>query len=299
MKLTMLLLTSPTLLGAADAPVDPVSEQATARSTFLFRVRELAIRGNLFEPDSVARILDMKLQAATEMRAPRNCGDGTMTKMEVTTVAPSELPWFRELPSGAGHIDIPSFTINPATTSGDPTIAYHVYHVVECADWPRMRDRKEARVSFNGLPAFACLTPSDIAKEIPEIRPVPATDGVFIMQLDGRIDDDAAVTLSFSFRAGAECALAAGINQDQEGGHRYRRALAKYEACRDPSDRDFCSKHPNVTWGDRELRREMVMQAYERCGTVNTFYLKEPRTGEPLPASLSKQTRKRTPCDGL
>lgn len=96
------------------------------------------------------------------------------------------------------------------------------------------------------------------------------------MQLEGRIDDDAAVTLSFFFRAGAACALSAEINQDQQGGHRYRRALAKYEACREPSDRDFRSKHPDMTRGDRELLRQMVLQAYERCGTVDTFYIKEP-----------------------
>jgi hypothetical protein len=219
--------------------------------------------------------------------------------MAVTNLAPTELSWFRELPSGAGHIEIPAFSINPATTSGDPKVEYHIYHSVECADWPRMRDHKSARVSLNGLPAYSCLAPSDIAKEIPAIRPAPATDGVFIMTLDGRIEDDVAVTLSFFFRAGAPCALAAEINQDQEGGHRYRRALLKYEACRDPSDRDFCSKHPNVTWGDRELRREMVMQAYQRCGTVNTFYSKERSTGEPPPPRSNELRRRSTPCDGL
>lgn len=312
MKLTTILLTISALLGAADGPAqddksaseaaaDVKSEQVAARTTFLLRVRQLATGGDLFTPDSVAHILDMSLQVRTEMAgpAPQACGDGTMTSMEVTTAAPPEQSWFRELPSGAGHIEIPAFTINPATTSGDPKIEYQVYRSVHCGDWPRMRDHKQARLSFGGLPAFSCLTPSDISKEIPEIRPVPATDGVFIMRLEGRIDEDAAVTVNFLFRAGAACALSAEINQDQEGGHRYRRALAKYEDCRDPSDRDFCSKHPKMTWSDRGLRRKMVLQAYERCGTVNTFYANESSTGEPPPPRLSVRKHKSSPCDGL
>jgi hypothetical protein len=158
-----------------------------------------------------------------------------------------------------------------------------------------MRDSKEANVTFNGLPAFACFTPATIEAEIPEIRRVLATDGVSIMRLDGRIDDDSAVTVSFGFRAGAACALSAEIIQDQEKGLRYLRALSKYEACRRPSDREFCSKHPNMAWSDRELLREMVIQAYQRCGTVNTFYVKEPATGQPSPPTL--RSRKSSPCD--
>jgi hypothetical protein len=284
---------------ASNVPADAASEQAAASSTLLSRVSQLATRGNLFEPDSVAQILDMKLNAQTETRAPRDCGDGTATRMEITTVTPSEPSWFRELPSGAGHIDIPAFMINPASKSGDPKFEYRVYHTVECRDWPRLRDHKTAQVTFNGLPAFSCLTPSDIQREVPRIRPVTATDGVFLMHLDGRIDDDVAVTLRFFFRAGAACALAADVSQDQQGGYRYLRAQAKYEACREPSDRDFCSKHPNIAWGDRELLRNMVLQAYERCGTIDTFYNKEPSTGEPLAPILSYKKRKRSPCDGL
>lgn len=311
MKVTMLVLTIGVLFGSADdlhqdstpasisAGEDSSSDEAAVRSTFLLRLRQLATRGNLFEPDPVGQILDMKLHAETNVAgpAPVACGDGIMTSMEVTTVTPSESSWFRELPSGAGHIDIPAFTINPATTSGAPEIEYRVYHSVHCSDWPRMRNHKEACLSFGGLPAFTCLTPSNIATEMPEIHQEMATDGVFILGFDGRVHDDAAVTINFIFRAGAACALSAEIEQDQEHGLRYRRALSKYEACRGPSDREFCSKHPNITWHDRELLRDMIRQAYERCGTVNGFYIKEPSTGESPPPTRSRH--KRSPCDGV
>lgn len=94
-----------------------------------------------------------------------------------------------------------------------------------------------------------------------------------------------------------EMTLTAELNQDQEDGLRYRRAMYKYEACRNPSDRALCTAHPDITWSDRELLREMVLQAYERCGTVNSFYLKEPATGE-LPLPLPAKHRS-SPCDGL
>lgn len=306
MIVAMPLLTSALLIGSAQADLqdskpaasEAASDAAAVRSTFLSRLRELAAQGNLFEPDSAARILEMKLHASTAPgRPPVACGDGTIKSSEVTTVVRSEPTWFRALPSGAGHIDVPAFMINPATRTGDPTFAYRVYHSVNCADWPRLRDRKEARISFNGLPAFACLTPASIAKEIPEARHIIATDGVSIMRWEGRVDDDAAVALEFVFRAGAACALGADITQDQQQGLRYLRAQDKYETCRAPSDREFCLKHPNVTWSDRELLRQMVMQAYERCGTVNSFYVKEPANAEPAPPLPTRE--RNSPCDGL
>ena len=272
------------------------ADQAAVRSIALNRLRQLAVHGDLLDSNSVAHLLGMKFNEPRTVKGkPRDCGDGTTAWIDRIEIEPVPETWFKELPTGAGHIQVPAFMINPATTSGDPQFKYEIYHGVQCADWPRMRDKKEARVSFSGLPAFSCITGADIKKAIPEIRNSPASDGVFIMELDGRIDDDAATDLMFMFRAGVSCALGARLSQDPEKGHRYLRALAKYEACRDPSDREFCAKHPNIRRGDRELRKEMVMQAYRRCGLVNDFYLKEPRSGEPPP---SRPDRRRSPCDG-
>ena len=275
---------------------DTTADQAAVRSIFLNRLHQLATNGDLLDPNSVAHILGMKFNEPRISKGkPRDCGDSTSSWIDKIEIEPVQATWFKALPTGAGHIEVPAFTINPATTSGDPEFKYEIYHGVQCADWPRMRDNKEARVSFSGLPAFSCITGADIKKAIPEIRNSPASDGVFIMELDGRIDDDAATDLLFIFRAGVSCALGARLSQDPEKGHRYLRALAKYEACRDPSDREFCAKHPNIRRGDRELRKEMVMQAYRRCGLVNDFYLKEPRSGEPPPR---RPDRRRSPCDG-
>jgi len=88
----------------------------------------------------------------------------------------------------------------------------------------RLHDGMQATLTFNGLPAFTCLTPSNIRSAIPEAEFVMATDGLYLVQYKGRLDDDSGTTLTFDFRAGVECALAADITQDQEKGLRYRRA---------------------------------------------------------------------------
>jgi len=95
----------------------------------------------------------------------------------------------------------------------------------------------------------------------------------------------------------SNCALGAGLKQGQEDGLRYRRALYRYLLCRAPSDREFCSAHGNFSWGDSESLKKMAEQVYERCGTVNSFYVKEPATGEAPPALL--QPFRRSPCEGL
>ncbi len=277
----------------------PTADPALLRAALLARLRTFALKGDLFDPNATASLLALTLQAETSdvVHLRKDCGDGTTQWAEVTTVTQSEPAWYRTLPSGAGHMPIPAFTINPATTTADPGVDYKVYHSVHCRDWGRMRDHRESHLWLTGLPAFTCLTPAQIKAEIPEAKAEWATDGVSFMSFDGRVDDDSAINLSFWFRAGAPCAISAEFRQDQEDGYRYHRAQYKYQACRDPSDREFCSAHPDVTWSNRDLLRQMVIQAYERCGTVDTFYAKEPSTGVPTPPI--PRPRRNTPCDGL
>jgi len=122
-----------------------------------------------------------------------------------------------------------------------------------------------------------------------------ATDGVYLVQYKGRLDDDSGTTLTFNFRAGVECALAADITQDQEKGLRYRRAQYKYQTCREVTDREFCAVHPDVAWGDRKMLGEMEVAATKKCGTVDSIYLDEPATGV-APPLLPRRIR-RSPCD--
>jgi hypothetical protein len=281
---------------------DPFSEQSAVRSRFLLQLRQLATEGDLFDPDSIAQILDMRLHAVTQTleHTVRACGDGSLRWVEVTNVKASEPTWYHALPSGAGHLDIPAFTINPASKTGDPIFMYEISHGISCRDWPRMQDHTSASLNFRDLPAFSCVTPASITREIPEARFSPGTDGVSEMIVEGRIDDDAGVKLRFVFRFGVTCALSAVVSQDQEDGLRYQRAVAKHKACRLPADQEFCASHPSFTWSDRDLHREMVLNAYRRCGLINDFYIKEPHSGEAAPLEAEEPLRSRqSPCDGI
>jgi len=110
----------------AAGPSAGVSEEhqrdaAAVRTEFLRRLRRLADIGNLFSQEIVASILDLDLSATTiENDPPLSCA----AHFRTTTLTPSATSWFRPLPSGAGHIEVPAFTINPATVSGDPELTY-------------------------------------------------------------------------------------------------------------------------------------------------------------------------------
>lgn len=262
-------------LGHADT-----ADASPVQAVFLGRLQDLALAGQLFDTRATAATLGMRFNEATqEVLLPfPDCRDGTKATAQVTTVSVSDTSWFHTLPSGAGHISVPAFTINPATVSGDPTFDYRIFHSLQCTESRRLRDKTDAVLSFAGLPAFTCLTPANIRIVLPKASLVQATDGVFMVELQGRQGDDSGTMLTFYFRAGASCALGADVRQDQEAGLRYRRALYRYSKCREPSDRDFCSTHPNIGWSNREAIDEMNLQADKRCGTVDSLYLQEPNS---------------------
>jgi hypothetical protein len=277
------------------AAMSPKTEQAVARSVLLGRLREAAEWGNLFDPQSLGKLLEMDLHAGMKPAygSPRDCGDGSISTAAVTTGSPTDT-WFHTLQGGSGHLSVPAFTINPATTTGDPVVEYKMYHSVHCRDWQRLQDATEAEISFGNLPAYACVTVADIRTAIPHAQFIPATDGVYLVSLQGRLNDDSGTKLTFNFRWGVDCALGASIRQDQEDGLRNRRAQYKFAACRGPVERQFCLSHGDFGWEDREALKAMATLVYEKCGTTTTFYLKEPLTGQ-APTELPSRIRQ-GPC---
>lgn len=280
------------------APPNTPADASSVQMKFLGRLRDVALAGQLFDTKATAATLGLELEQSTqEVQLPLlNCRDGTKITGHTTTVSVRGDSWFRPLPSGAGHIAVPAFTINRATVSGDPKFDYKIFHTLQCAESRRIRDYTEAQLSFGGLPAFTCLTPSIIQAELSGARLVRATDGVFLLELQGQLGDESGTTLTFQFRAGASCALSAEVKQDQQDGLRYRRALYRYSKCREPLDKDFCSTHRNITWADTETVERMDVQADQRCGTVDFLYRQETRTGL-VPPPLERRVGK-GPCDG-
>lgn len=279
-------------------PGKTAADASPVQADFLGRLRDLALAGQLFYTNTTAATLALRLKESTqEVTLPfPDCRDGTKATSHVTTVSVSGDSWFHALPSGAGHISVPAFTINPATMSGDPTFEYKIFHMLQCSESRRIRDYTEATLSFWGLPAFTCLTPASIRAELPQARLVQATDGVFMLELPGRQGDDSGTMLTFSFRVGARCALDAEVRQDQQDGLRYRRALYRYLKCREPSDREFCSTHANIGWANSEAIGQMDLQADERCGTVDSLYRQEPQSGV-VPRPIERRVGRNGPCD--
>jgi hypothetical protein len=282
------------VLGQVDAAVETRQSDAdSVRSQFLARLRRVSDVGDLFEPKTVAHILGVKLESSVaEREVPLSC----TAHFRTTTLTAPSTSWFHSLSSGVGHVPVPAFTINPATVTGDPELSYEIIHYVYCGEWSRLQDGRRATLTFNGLPAFNCLKPSQIRAAIPGVKLRVATDGVYLVEYRGRLDDTSGTTLTFNFRAGVACALSARVSQDQEAGLRYRRAQFKFETCRVAADRAFCSAHPDFAWGDTAMLAEMNGNAVAKCGNVNAIYLKEPANGA-RPPPLPQRIR-RSPCDG-
>jgi len=288
------------LVSSGNAPeAADTTDASSVQAVFLGRLQDLALTGQLFDTNATAATLGLRLQESTqEVQLPfPDCRDGTKATAHVTTVSASDNSWFHALPSGAGHISVPAFTINPATMSGDPTFEYKIFHSLQCTESRRLRDHTDAVLSFAGLPAFTCLTSANIQTALPKATLVEATDGVFMMELQGRQGDDSGTRLTFVFRAGASCALSAEVRQDQQTGLRYRRALYRYSKCRQPSDREFCSTHPNIGWSNSEAIDEMNLRADKRCGTVDSLYRQEPNSGiSPPPIERHSGSSAIGPC---
>jgi hypothetical protein len=280
------------------APPDGM-DSAAVRAEFLVRLRHLTEAGQLSDPAAVAQALRINAQTSTRTNTlPIPCEDGSRATLDVTTLEVPKSFWYHALPSGAGHIDIPAFTINPATVSGDPKFEYKLTHSHLCPQYLHLYSSTSAAIYFDGLPAYSCITPAHITAQIAASRMVLATDGVFMVRLAGKVDDDSATELTFSFRAGARCALGAGITQDEEGGLRFLRAAYKFATCQEVSDRDFCATHPEAgtTWS-APLMRQMAHETILRCGTLDSLYRKEPKSGL-APAGDYREMlwKRRTPC---
>jgi hypothetical protein len=91
---------------------------------------------------------------------------------------------------------------------------------------------------------------------VPAVLINPAT--VSLVEVKGKVDDDASTDLEFGFRAGVRCALDAAIVQSQDRGLGFLRAAYKYATCVSPSE------------------------------TLESLYRKDPASGEPPPSDFHK-----------
>lgn len=236
------------------------------------KVKAIAETGSLFDPDTIAKILETDFQTTTTGSVtPADCARKTRLR-QTTNLYPSAPFWYRVLPSGVGNVQLPAISINQAFKSGDAKFSYEVTRQVQCDDTFQLQDSTKAEMTFIGLPSFACVTEDEMKKNFPTVKFRPATDGAMPYEYQGKINDDAGTWVRFSFYFGSHCALSISIEQDQLTGLRYRRAESKYRNCEYLSARQFCENHAPFGLHDTTAMKELKQHVTSACGTIDSIY---------------------------
>lgn len=273
------------------------SDQSDVRPLFFQRLREVADNGDLFDPLSISKILGIDFQIDTSEEASDCAQVWESRSFRTTQVTADTSSWYRVLASGAGSMEVPAAFINPATKTGDAKFSYKVMQRIDCTDRFRLQDHTEAKLSFSGLPSFACITGWDIERLLPNARFEMATDGVSLYRYQGKLDDDASTSIEFWFRMGAQCALSVSVNKDQQNGLRYQRADSKRRNCEVGAYREFCAIHEPFGWGDGAALDEMSLYADMICGTTDSLYKNDFEHGvQPKPLPKPKNGVATPPC---
>ena len=277
-----------------------LENQTDVRPFFFQRLKAAADTGDFFDPLSISKILqiDFRIETSESVPQPADCSKVSNFSSFLTTKALAESSWYRVLPSGIGSMEVPAAFINPASKTGDAKLTYTITRKILCSDCCGLGliDSTSARISFSGLPSFACISSKDIERFMPDAKPVAATDGVSLYVYQGRLDDNVGTEVEFFFRLGAPCALSADIMQDQTAGLRDGRAVSKRFNCRVRAYHEFCAVHgpfpgsDGFTWGEMEKYTDGV------CGTIDSLYKRDTEKGT-LPPPVPPVRKGVEPCD--
>ncbi len=193
-------------------------EASEAKSAFVGRLRLVADSGKLNDPESIARILDLKFEIVTRQKTPTTGGDcldnlATHSSVEKTAVLIGA-NWYHSLPSGVQNIEVKFF--EHARKMGPPSLSYTVDQI-SCLDRHvyRRRDSTVARMDFIDLPGFACITADDIKTYMPDAKFIMGTDMHYEYAYRGKQGGTAGTSLSFSYYSNIPCALDAKVAQNQ------------------------------------------------------------------------------------
>jgi hypothetical protein len=273
---------------------------ASGRAEWLIgRIKALTDAGVLYEPDKVARTLSLTFRASTpETRQPfSNCTNPYDSSWDTINYTPQERSWYGATPEGISYMHRPGFAINSPVIMGDPKFAYTVSAHKSCTGRAEPKEYTEAKIDFSYVSGYVCITPQTLSKVLPEARYVYATDGAAPYYYTGKFDDKSKATAEFDFFAGTQCMIGVTITQSDKSGKRFLRAQALFQQCRRKADHDYCATHESFSWGEGDKIGAMDDFAVESCGTVNSYFQKEPLSGKE-PESLPPRGYSKTPCDG-
>jgi hypothetical protein len=199
--------------------------------------------------------------------------------------------WFRSMPGGLAHMSFPAFTINPPGETGAPALTFDTERA-PCPDWPIYKDSNI--LSFENLPAFACITGTALVAAAPSTQQHVVTDGGIAFGYEGKIEPETSTAVEFSGRFGGPCLISATVVRMGGQGYRMMRARHKWNNCLRRSGEAFCKAHPDFQFlyppdpQTRSLMDAKQQHVLEECGGFEDYYRKEPALGPtppPVPAS--------------
>lgn len=186
-------------------------------------LKKVADEALVLQPERMAQQLDIAMTFETKPSTlmSKSCDDDGSYKSFLVTTAKVSESWYRETPEGVPNMKIPPAFINAGTIAGEPRVSYDAYRTVRCTS-PH-HTNVEARLSFQNLSGFSCLTPDMLAKQI-GTKHYMATDGVSLSAYSPPATEAYGVRLQFLFRDGAPCAVGASVDLNSRDGLREQRA---------------------------------------------------------------------------
>lgn len=250
-------------------------------------LRRIADEGALFEPARVEEILRLQLSASREetVKQPPDCLGRHGLRSEVVTRHSSSPPWLTSTAEGVRNMPYPAAFINSSGVSGDhPMFAYEEIDTKSCNGMYDLENTGRANLRLYDLPAFACFRRDDLERKLSTEHNF-ATDGVDFETYRGAVNDSFGTNLRFMFRAGAPCALSVQLEQRTNRSYRYSRAYWNWRACVDAENGRYCAANSAPTQTDWDAINAMEDSSIKACGTMTSFYEREPLTGLPPRAS--------------
>ena len=139
----------------------------------------------------------------------------------------------------------------------------------------------QVTVIFYGIDKLSCITLKDIQTFFPRIHHMGSTDvSAERYFYYPPVGDESGNALSFEAPTG-KCVTEATVNEFSNWGKRIKRAERKLDVCLRAAGPAFCKGNPGAKpQSDYPTYEKLKVFLHETCGNLDTFYQKEPRTGE-------------------
>jgi len=282
-------------------PQRPIPERigADPRGFLLERMRILAESGRLADPEFVSATLGIALREQSARRLSNaRCGakSPATERTDLTRYAVTGESWFKSLPGAAATLRYPDKDGNPAFNSAvSPELAYQVIVMISCPGTMALDKETSVLLEFRGLPAFSCIRSVD--DHLPAAAPSRTADGVTTILVQGKHDDVVGTELTFYFRSGDPCAVAAAMVQEDRLSYRFQRTAQKHRACLDSARVAYCVSHKSTSRQDQSQLKEIISEGVARCGHFADAFRDEPLSGQPPASGPVPNSYHPSPCD--